>query len=91
MKAPTLKGKHRSMVPTAMRPAVKIIDFLRPFSSKYHSTGMRGMMYMMLPQFPSRAMVAGVQVGQKIAKTEAEMGPKLFHTMPWMEIRFSSL
>ncbi len=44
--------------------------------------GIIGMMYMMLPQLPNRARVADVQTGQKAVSIEAEIGPKLFHTMP---------
>ncbi len=43
---------------------------------------MTGKMYMMLPQLPNRANVAASQSGQKMARTEAVMGPKLFHTIP---------
>jgi hypothetical protein len=56
-----------------------------PLVSKYHNTGTIGMMYIMFPQFPRSASVAASQSGQYTARTEVEMGPKVFHTIPCVD------
>ncbi len=42
-----------------------------------------GTMYIMFPQFPKSANVAGDQFGQKTVNTEADIGPKVFQIIPY--------
>jgi hypothetical protein len=65
-----------------MMATVKIMADRRPLASMNHNTGTTGMMYMMFPQLPNNAIVAGVHSGQKTAKSDSEIGPKLFQIIP---------
>ena len=47
--------------------------------------GITGIMYMMFPQLPSSAIVALSQYGQNTDRRELEMGPKVFHTRPYIQ------
>ena len=79
----TSSGRHLRPVPRSISPPVRIMEALRPLTSKNQRTGITGMMYMMLPQLPSKAKVESDQSGQKMANRDVEMGPNEFHIMPF--------
>ena len=75
-------GKHLKATPINIMVPVKIMAFRRPLVSSNHNTGTKGMIYMIFPQFPNKAMVALLHSGQNTVSKASDIGPKLFQIMP---------
>ena len=70
---------HLIAAPRTIIPPINITDFRSPFVLKNQRIGKRAAMFMILAQFPSKAIVVSSQNGHKTGNKEFDIGPKQFH------------